>query len=80
MGDSFETLSEIVTGGYNLGEGCESSTGFMEFETSSDDICGIHSGLALDFAVAANGQEIMGACYSASPIEEFDCAFEGWKQ
>src|SRR5271156_2541005 len=48
----YETLSEIETGGYNLGEGCQSSTGFMEFTVSSDDICGITSGLALDFVVA----------------------------
>lgn len=75
-GGGFETLSEIVTGGYTLGENCQSSTGFMTFTTSSDEICGITSTLYLDFAVAQGGQEIMGACYPAP----FDCAFEGWKQ
>jgi hypothetical protein len=71
----FETLSEIETGGYNLGEGCESSTGFMSFTVSSDEICGLTSTLYLDFVVAQQGTEIMGACYPASG---FDCAFEGF--
>jgi len=74
----FETLSEIVTGGYTLGEGCESSTGFLYFDVVSEDVCDLASTVYLDFVVAENGQELMGACYS--PFEAFDCAFEGWLQ
>jgi hypothetical protein len=73
----FETLSEIETGGYTLGEDCQSSTGFLTFTVSSDEICGETSFFFLDFAVAQQGNEIMGACDSDN---SFDCAFEGWKQ
>jgi len=58
----FEYLSEIEGGGYTLGENCQSSTGYLWFETSSDLICGIESGVAIDFAVAQQGQEILAAC------------------
>jgi hypothetical protein len=74
---NFETLSEIETGGYTLGENCQSSTGFMELVTSSDEVCGQTSLVFLDFAVAAQGQEIMGSCDGDNV---FNCAFEGWKQ
>jgi len=73
----FETLSEIETGGYTLGEGCQSSTGLLSFVVSSDDVCDIASVVTLDFAVAQQGEELIGACY---PSTEFDCSFEGWKQ
>jgi len=74
----FETLSEIEAGGYTLGEDCQSSTGFLYFETSSDDVCDMTSLVYLDFAAAtAGGAELMGACDS---FNDFDCAFEGWKQ
>ncbi len=72
-----EYLSEIETGGYNLGEGCESSTGFLTFTTSSDEVCGETGTVYLDFAAAANGNEILVGC---DPDNEFNCAGEGWKQ
>ena len=58
----FETLSEIEGGGYTLGENCQSSTGYLWIVTSSDEICDISSFLALDFAVAQQGKELIGAC------------------
>jgi hypothetical protein len=88
MGPRIETLSEITSGGYSLGDGCESSTGYLWFTTTSDDICNIGSSLALDFAVAQSGKEILGQCNIAEFIENntsifnvgFDmpCSFEGW--
>ena len=73
----FEYLSEIETGGYVLGEGCQSSTGFLTFTVSSDEVCGDTSTVYLDFAVAENGAELMGSCDN---FNSFDCAFEGWRQ
>ncbi len=88
--DGTEYLSEIEAGAYTLGENCESSTGYMWFVTSSDEICGVDSYLALDFAVAQGGKEIMGACDTAEYIlnnhsmfnagYDLACAFEGWLQ
>jgi hypothetical protein len=75
--DFTEYLSEIETGGYVLGENCQSSTGFLTFTTSSDEVCGITSTVYLDFAAAAQGSELMGSC---DGFNDFDCAFEGWKQ
>jgi len=60
-GDHFETLSEIETGAYTLGEDCQSSTGYLWFTTSSDPICGDESSMALDLAVAQGGDEIAGS-------------------
>jgi len=89
-GFGFETLSEIEGGGYTLGENCQSSTGYLWFVVSSDEICDFGSFLALDFAVAQQGKEIMGACDTAEWILnntseynagfEMACAFEGWLQ
>ena len=86
--DEVEYLSEIVTGGYTLGEDCQSSTGYLWFTTSSDLICGEESSLALDFAVASGGSEIIGACDPAKYIlnntsvsnagYDFNCSFEGY--
>lgn len=73
----FETLSEIETGGYTLGENCQSSTGFLFFETSSEEVCDLTSTVYLDFAAAQQGSELIGACDS---FNKFDCAFEGWLQ
>jgi hypothetical protein len=88
--NGFEYLSSIVAGGYTLGLNCQSSTGSLWFATSSDEICGDESYLALDFAVAQGGKEIMGACNSAEFIlnntskpntgYNINCAFEGWLQ
>jgi len=88
--DGFETLSEIETGGYTLGENCESSTGYLWFTTSSDEICDEESSLALDFAIADGGSEIIGACDPGEYIldntsldnagYDFACAFEGYLQ
>ncbi|HTY54286.1 MAG TPA: hypothetical protein VMB26_03745 [Candidatus Binataceae bacterium] len=84
-----ETLSEIEGGGYTLGENCQSSTGYLWFVTSSDEICNVASYMAFDFAVAQQGQEIMGACDTAPNILNntsednagvIGCAFEGWLQ
>jgi len=85
-----ETLSEIEGGGYTLGENCQSSTGYLWISTSSDEICGAGNFLALDFAVAQQGKELIGACDTAEFIlnnpSEFNagfvlgCAFEGWLQ
>ena len=85
---SFEYLSEVETGGYTLGEECQSSTGYLWFETSSDEICGEENALALDFAVAQGGSEIIGACDPAEFILnnsalanagfDFNCSFEGY--
>jgi len=86
----FEYDSEIETGGYTLGEDCQSSTGYMWFETSSDLICGVESGVAIDFAVAQQGQEILAACdpneyilnnTSVANAGFYDaCSVEGWLQ
>jgi hypothetical protein len=88
--DGSEYLSQIVTGGYTLGQNCQSSTGYMWFATASDEICGIDSYLALNFTVAQQGKEIMGACdtkeYILNNTSKFNagydlaCAFEGWLQ
>jgi len=84
-----ETLSEIEGGGYTLGENCESSTGYLWFVTSSDEICDVASYMAFDFAVAQQGQELIGACDTAPYILNntsednagvIGCAFEGWLQ
>ncbi|MGD0076447.1 MAG: hypothetical protein ABSD31_19255 [Candidatus Binataceae bacterium] len=85
--DGFEYLSEIEAGAYTLGEDCQSSTGYLWFAVSSDKICGIDSYLALDFAIAQQGGEIMGACDTdpyilandSMPNSGYDlaCAFEG---
>ena len=85
-----EYLSQIETGGYTLGESCQSSTGYLWFTTSSDEICGEESSLALDFAVANGGSEIVGACDPGEYILNntslynagyyFSCAFEGYLQ
>ena len=87
-----EYLSEIETGGYTLGENCESSTGYLWFTTSSDDICDDESSLALDFAVAQGGKELIGTCDPGEYILDntsldntgygtlFTCAFEGYLQ
>jgi hypothetical protein len=72
-----EYLSQIETGGYTLGENCQSSTGFLSFTVSSDEVCGITSNIYLDFAAATGGQEILGSC---DGLNAFDCAFEGWLQ
>jgi hypothetical protein len=84
----FETLSAITNGGYSLGDGCQSSTGYMWFSTSSDEICGLESSLALDFGVAQSGKELLGSCNVAPFIQDNDsianagffmpCSFEGW--
>ena len=86
----FETLSEIESGGYTLGENCQSSTGYLWFATSSDEICDISSFLALDFAAAQQGKELIGACdtdeFILNNSSEFNagyilpCAFEGFLQ
>jgi len=76
-GESFESLSEIETGGYTLGEDCQSSTGFLTFTTSSDEVCDMTSTVIWDFAVAQQGNELVGACDNTN---QFGCAFEGWKQ
>jgi hypothetical protein len=85
-----ETLSEIEGGGYTLGENCQSSTGYLWFVTSSDEICGYASYLALDFAVAQQGKELIGACdtdeFILNNLSElnagffFNCSFEGFLQ
>ena len=85
-----EYLSEIETGGYTLGENCGSSTGYMWFTSSSDPICGVRDSMALDFAVADGGEEIIGACDPGEYILDNEslanfgfsdsCAFEGWLQ
>ena len=89
-GSGFETLSEIEGGGYTLGENCQSSTGYLWFVTSSDEICDMSSFLALDFAVAQQGRELIGACdtdeWILNNTSEFNagyempCAFEGFLQ
>ena len=88
--EGFEYNSEIETGGYTLGEDCQSSTGYMWFTTSSDPICGEESSVALNFAVADGGEEIIGACdpgeyilnntslYNAGYYDA--CSFEGYLQ
>jgi hypothetical protein len=88
--DGSEYLSEIETGGYTLGENCQSSTGYMWFTTSSDEICGVASSLALDFAVAEGGTELLGVCDPAEYVLDNTslvnfgysegCAFEGNQQ
>lgn len=86
--DGSEPVSQILHGGYTLGENCNSSVGYLWFETVGDNICGISNFLALDFAIAQKGKEIMGACDTAEfvlnnpsdPNTGFSlgCAFEGW--
>jgi hypothetical protein len=71
-GDAY--LSEIEGGTYTPGENCQSSTGYMTFITSSDDVCGITSTMILDYAVAAGGTEIMFGC---DPANDFNCAGKG---
>jgi hypothetical protein len=88
--DGFETLSGITTGGYTLGTNCQSSTGYLWFTTSSDLICNEESSLALDFAVAQGGSEIMGTCDPGEFILnntslfntgfDINCAFEAYHQ
>jgi len=88
IGGGTEYLSEIVGGAYTPGEDCESSTGYLWFVVSSEEFCGDESYLALDFAVAESGKEIMGACDSDEYIlgdtdkynagYDINCAFEGW--
>jgi hypothetical protein len=84
-----ETLSEIEGGGYTLGENCQSSTGYLWVVTSSDEICDVASYMAFDFAVAQQGQELIGACDTSPFILNntsednagiIGCAFEGWQQ
>jgi len=88
-GKRASTLSEIEAGGYTLGENCQSSTGYLWFVTSSDEICDVASYMALDFAVAQDGKEIVGTCDTAKYILNdtsepnagvIGCAFEGWLQ
>jgi hypothetical protein len=88
-GAPISTLSEIEGGGYTLGENCQSSTGYLWIATSSDEICGRGNFLALDFAVAQQGKELIGACdtddFILNNSSEFNagvigCAFEGWLQ
>jgi len=88
-GDVSTTLSEIEFGGYTLGENCQSSTGYLWFFASSDYICDEYPFLALDFAVAQQGKELIGACDTddfilndeAEPNTGYiGCAFEGWQQ
>jgi len=88
--DGTEFMSEIEGGAYTLGEDCQSSTGYLWFVTSSDDICGETPYLALDFAVAQQGKEMIGACDTANYIlnntsrpntgSDINCAFEGYLQ
>ncbi|HTY56016.1 MAG TPA: hypothetical protein VMB26_12485 [Candidatus Binataceae bacterium] len=89
LGGIVETLSEIEGGGYTLGEDCQSSTGYLWFVTSSDEICDVASYMAFDFAVAQQGKELIGACDTDLFILNNDteinagaigCAFEGWLQ
>ena len=88
LGDNVEYLSSIVAGGYTLGGHCQSSTGYMWFTTSSQEICGQEFSLALNFALANGGSEIIGACDPSEYIAGntslynagyyFSCAFEGY--
>jgi hypothetical protein len=71
-GDAY--LSEIEGGTYTPGENCQSSTGYLTFVTSSDEVCGITSTMILDYAVAAGGTEIMFGC---DPANDFNCAGKG---
>jgi len=85
-----EYLSEIESGGYSLADNCQSGPGYLWFTTSGDKICGQQRSLALDFAVAQQGNEIMGACDTARYILDnksvantgflFNCAFDGYLQ
>jgi hypothetical protein len=68
-------LSEIEGGTYTPGENCQSSTGYLTFFTSSDEVCGVTSTVIVDYAVAAGGTEIFGGC---DPNNKFNCAFEGF--
>jgi len=88
--DGTEYLSEIEGGAYTLGEDCQSSTGYLWFVTSSSPVCGEEYYLALDFAVAQAGNEMVGACDTAEYIlnntahanagYSMPCAFEGYLQ
>ena len=85
-----ETLSEIISGAYTLGEDCQSSTGYLWFTTSSDLICGLESSIAFDFGVALQGSEMIGACNSGEFVlndtalpnvgAEMSCSFEGFME
>jgi hypothetical protein len=85
-----EYFSQIIGGGYTLGEDCQSSTGYLWFTTTSDEICGVEPSIALDFAVAQAGSEIIGACDPGQYVlhnnsllnagYNFSCAFEGYQQ
>jgi len=89
-GGSFEYLSEVESGGYTLGESCQSSTGYLWFTTSSDLICGLESSIAFDFGVALQGSEMIGACNSGEFVlndtalpnvgAEMSCSFEGFME
>ncbi len=73
--DGSESLSEIEGGTYTPGENCESSTGYMTFVTSSDEICGDTATMILDYAVAAGGTEVLFGC---DPGNDFNCSGEGF--
>jgi len=68
-------LSEIEGGTYTPGENCQSSTGYMTFVTSSDEVCGDTTTMILDYTVAAGGTEIMFGC---DPANDFNCSGEGF--
>jgi hypothetical protein len=70
-----EYLSEIEGGTYTPGENCQSSTGYMTFVTSSDEVCGYNSTVVLDYTVAAGGTEILFGC---DPNNDFNCSGEGF--
>ncbi len=71
-----EYLSEIESGTYTPGESCQSSTGYMMFTTSSDNVCGqASSTVILDYAVAAGGTQILIGC---DPGNKFNCSGEGY--
>ena len=72
--DGSESLSEIEGGTYTPGENCESSTGYMTFVTSSDEICGDTATMILDYAVAAGGTEVLFGC---DPDNDFNCSGRG---
>jgi len=74
--DGHEYLSSIIPGFYAQGnDACQSQTGFMDFHLASQPLCGITSEFVLDFAVAQQGKEIIGACDS---FNSFNCVFEGY--
>jgi len=74
--DGFEYLSAPVVGFYNQGnDACQSQTGFMDVSLGSQPLCGITDEFVLDFTIAQQGKEIIGACDS---FNDFNCAFEGY--